>query len=326
MKNINTNSIFKISSNAEFEDLAYKIFEYQFQNNEIYNKYASLILKEKTPQKINQIPFLPISFFKTEEIICKNKKAKQIFKSSGTEGERSNHFIADIELYKASFKNNFISNYGNIEDLCIIGLLPSYQENGDSSLIFMMDTLIKISENVNSGFYGNNFEKLHNIIANNERKNIKTIVVGVTYALLDFANKFPLELKSTTIIETGGMKGKRKELLKEEVHKILCSAFKINDIHSEYGMTELLSQSYSKKNGIFTTPPWMKVLTRDVYDPLSINTERTNGGINIIDLANIYSCSFIATDDLGVLISENEFKLNGRISNADIRGCNQLIQ
>lgn len=326
MKKINPNLIFDIKTNHEFEDLAFKIFDYQIRKNDIYRKYATLILKGKSPKKICEIPFLPISFFKSQKIISDKKQSQIIFKSSGTEGIRSSHYIADLNLYESVFKKIFISTYGNIESLCIIGLLPSYEENGDSSLIYMVDSLVKMTKNENSGFYNNDFEKLKRIIIKNESKKIKTIVLGVTYALLDFAKKFPMNLEHTTIIETGGMKGKRKELIKEEVHKILCSAFKLKNIHSEYGMTELLSQAYSKKDGVFQTPPWMKILIRDIYDPLSVTQNNSSGAINIIDLANVFSCPFIATNDTGILISENMFKLNGRISNSDLRGCNLLVE
>ena len=326
MTEINPNLIFDIKTNHEFEDLAFKIFDYQIRKNDIYRKYATLILKGKKPKKIFEIPFLPISFFKSQKIISDKKQSQIIFKSSGTEGMRSSHHIADLNLYESVFKKIFISTYGNIESLCIIGLLPSYEENGDSSLIYMVDSLVKMTKNENSGFYNNDFEKLKSIIIKNESKKIKTIVLGVTYALLDFAKKFPMNLKHTTIIETGGMKGKRKELIKEEVHKILCSAFKLKNIHSEYGMTELLSQAYSKKDGVFQTPAWMKILIRDIYDPLSVTQNNSSGAINIIDLANVFSCPFIATDDTGILISENMFKLNGRISNSDLRGCNLLVE
>ena len=326
MEKIDSNLIFNINTNHEFEALSFKIFDYQINNNEIYRKYASLILKDKIPNKITEIPFLPINFFKSEQIITNKLQAQITFKSSGTQGLRSNHHIADLDLYKSSFMNNFKNTYGNIESTCIIGLLPSYEENGDSSLIYMVDSLIKMSNEKNSGFYNDNFKKLEKIIEENEKKKTKTIIIGVTYALLDFAKNHPMNLKNTIIIETGGMKGKRKELLKEEVHQILCSSFNLKNIHSEYGMTELLSQAYSKKDGIFQTPAWMKVLVRDIYDPLSVKSLKGSGAINIIDLANIYSCSFIATNDTGTLISENSFKLSGRVTNADIRGCNLLLE
>jgi len=326
MEKINSDLIFNIKTKSEFEDLAFKFFHYQIKENDIYSKYATLILKGQKPKKLNEIPFLPISFFKSQKIISKERQAEIIFKSSGTKGPRSNHYIADLNLYESSFKKNFIKTYGNIESVCIIGLLPSYEENGDSSLIYMVDSLIKMSKNKNSGFYNNDLKKLKNILEENESDKTKTIVLGVTYGLLDFAKKYPISLQNTTIIETGGMKGKRKELIKKEVHQILCSAFNLKNIHSEYGMTELLSQAYSPMEGVFQTPPWMKILIRDIYDPLSVTENKSSGAINIIDLANVFSCPFIATDDAGILISENKFKLNGRITNSDIRGCNLLVE
>jgi len=326
MNPIDPNLIFKIKNKNEFENLALKIFEYQIENNKIYKKYASLVLKGKYPKSIQEIPFLPISFFKSEKIISKNLDTEIIFKSSGTKGKRSSHYVSSIDLYEKSFLKNFIANYGPLEKKCIIGILPSYLENGDSSLIYMVNKLIKKSKNHQSGFYEKKFDKLRKCILQNEEEKKQTIIIGVTYALLDFASKYPTELKNTIIIETGGMKGNRKELLKEEVHNILSSSFNIKHIHSEYGMTELLSQAYSKKNGVFETPKWMKILIRDIYDPFCMKKNKEIGAINVIDLANIHSCSFIATDDIGFLVNENKFKLSGRITNADVRGCNLLIE
>ena len=234
--------------------------------------------------------------------------------------------VADLELYKKSFIKNFLQHYHTIEDICIIGLLPSYETNGGSSLIYMINELIKISNNEYSGFYNNNFQELDKTLKTLELNKTNTILLGVSYALLDFGKAYPQKLKNTIVIETGGMKGKRKEMLKEELHKTLEDYFGLNNIHSEYGMTELLSQAYSKKNGIFHTPKWMNILIRDINDPLSILDFNKSGGVNIIDLANLNSCSFIATDDLGIKLNENEFKINGRLSNSDIRGCNLLIQ
>ena len=326
MNILEKNRLFNINSNKEFEEIAMEVYHYQIQFSPIYSKYASLILKGNTPDNINEIPFLPINLFKQERIISKKKKPQIIFKSSGTTGLRSTHYIADLDLYKKSFRKNFISTYGEIKDTCIIGLLPSYQENGDSSLIYMVNSLIKESSNKYSGFYNNNQKGLSEILNKQETKNRKTIVIGVTYALLDLAEKFPQPLKNTIIIETGGMKGTRKELLKEQVHVILMNAFKLKDIHSEYGMTELLSQAYSNGRGIFTTPKWMRIIIRDINDPLSILGINKAGAINIIDLSNIYSCSFIATQDLGMRLNKDRFKLNGRFSNADVRGCNLLVE
>ena len=326
MKLSHKNRLFNITSNREFEEIALETHRYQIKNNPIYSNFSSLILKGKKPAKINEIPFLPIDFFKSEKIISKNKKSEIIFKSSGTSGIRSQHHVADLNLYKASFTENFYRTYGDIKHTCIVGILPSYAENGDSSLIYMVNSLIKKSTNPQSGFYNNNFEKLSRVLKVQESNKNNIIIIGVTYALIDFAKAFPCPLKNTIIIETGGTKGNRKEVLKEELHIILQKAFQLETIHSEYGMTELLSQAYSKEKGIFSPPNWMKVLIRDINDPLSIVANNKAGGVNIIDLANIDSCSFIATQDLGIKIDENRFKINGRFSNADVRGCNLLVQ
>ena len=316
--------IFNIKNEEEFEEIALDLFNYQIINNPIYKNYAKLVLRNKTPINIYEIPFLPIDFFKSNEVICKNKNVETIFLSSGTGGERSKHLISDIELYKQSFLKSFELFYGDISQYCILSLLPNYREQGASSLVYMVDELIKESKNKLSGFYLNNYEKLAETINVVEEKNQKTILFGVTYALLDFAEQFPTKLKSTIIIETGGSKGKRKEYIKEELHNILKQSFCLENIHSEYGMTELLSQSYSKSNGVFKSPPWKKIIIRDPHDPFSIVETNKTGGINIIDLANIYSCPFIATQDLGKTYEDESFSILGRFDNADLRGCNQL--
>ena len=316
--------IFNIKSDEEFEEIALHLFSYQIINNPIYKNYAKLVLKNKIPKNIYEIPFLPIDFFKSNEVICKNKNIETIFLSSGTGGERSKHLVSDIELYKHSFLKSFELFYGDVSQYCILSLLPSYREQGASSLVYMVDELIKESKNKLSGFYLNNYEKLAETINVLEEKNQKTILFGVTYALLDFAEQFPTKLKSTMIIETGGSKGKRKEYIKEELHNILKQSFCLENIHSEYGMTELLSQSYSKSNGVFKSPPWKKIIIRDTHDPFSIVETNKTGGINIIDLANIYSCPFIATQDLGKTYEDESFSILGRFDNSDLRGCNQL--
>ena len=320
------NRLFNITSNREFEEIALETHQYQIKNNPIYSKFSSLILKDKKPKTLNDIPFLPIDFFKSEKIISKNKKSQIIFQSSGSSGIRSKHYVADLNLYEKSFMKNFSKIYGDIKNTCIIGILPSYTENGDSSLIYMVNTLIMHSTNSYSGFYNNNFEKLSKVIKKQEINSNKIIIIGVTYALIDFAKDFSRPLKNTIIIETGGMKGKRKELLKEELHIILKKAFHLKNIHSEYGMTELLSQAYSKEKGIFSPPNWMKIIIRDINDPLTILGHNKSGGVNIIDLANIHSCSFIATQDLGIKLDNHRFKINGRFTNADLRGCNLLVE
>ena len=319
------NKIFNCTNDATFEKLALEIFDFQMENNLTYAAYAALILRGKNPENINEIPFLPVEFFKTEQIICQGQAIEEIFLSSGTTGEQSKHLVSNIELYKSSFQKAFQLFYGDITDYCILALLPSYKEREGSSLIYMVDDLIKKSKHPQSNYYLNNYEELATTLKGLENKKQKTILFGVTYALLDLAEEFPQKLEHIIIMETGGMKGQRKELLKEEIHSILKQSFATENIHSEYGMTELLSQGYSKGNNIFKTPPWMKILTRDVNDPLSIISNKT-GGINVIDLANIYSCPFIATQDLGRTFDDGSFSVLGRFNNADVRGCNLLVQ
>ncbi len=318
--------IFNIQNQEDFERLTFEVFHYQMEHNPIYGAYASLILKGRIPKTINEIPFLPIDFFKTEQIICQGQGIADIFLSSGTTGNQSKHLVANLDLYKQSYLSSFKQFYGNIEEYCILALLPSYLEREGSSLIYMIDDLISQSKHPKSGFYLDNLSELAATLKELESKGQKTILFGVTYALIDLAMQHPQHLQHSIIMETGGMKGKRKELLKEEVHNILQAAFNTKSIHSEYGMTELLSQGYSKGENIFNAPPWMKVLIRDVNDPLSIIESNKTGGINIIDLANIYSCPFIATQDLGKTFGNNSFSVLGRFTNADTRGCNLLIQ
>jgi hypothetical protein len=320
------NKIFSCNDKATFEALALELFDYQMENNPIYAPYAALILKGKIPANIYEIPYLPIEFFKQEQIICQGKGVEEVFLSSGTTGEQSKHLVADLSLYKKSYSRAFQQFYGDINDYCILALLPNYQEREGSSLIYMVDDLIKKSGHPKSGFYLNNLTELSNTIKELENKGKKTILFGVTYALLDLAAQHPQHLKHTIIMETGGMKGKRKELLKEEIHQLLKEAFLTENIHSEYGMTELLSQCYSKGKNNFKSPPWMKILIRDVNDPLSIIGNNKTGGINVIDLANIYSCPFIATQDLGKTFDNDSFSVLGRFDNSDLRGCNLLVQ
>jgi len=319
------NKIFNCTNDATFEKLALEIFDFQMENNPIYSAYAAIILKGEDPINIYEIPFLPIKFFKTEQIICQGQAIEEIFLSSGTTGEQSKHLVSNIELYKSSFQKAFQLFYGDITDYCILALLPSHKEREGSSLIYMVDDLIKKSKHPQSNYYLNNYKELATTLKELESKKQKTILFGVTYALLDLAEEFPQKLEHIIIMETGGMKGQRKELLKEEIHSILKHSFAAENIHSEYGMTELLSQGYSQGNNIFKTPPWMKILTRDVNDPLTIISNKT-GGINVIDLANIFSCPFIATQDLGRTFDDGSFSVLGRFNNADIRGCNLLVQ
>ena len=297
----------------------------------MYKKYVdALHIVPKSINSIEKIPYLPISFFKTLKVVTTIFEPETIFESSGTTGENtSRHYVKSIELYKKSFIKGFNLFYGNISNWCILGLLPGYLERENSSLIVMVDALIKKSNNPNSGFYLHDHEKLYQTLVHNEITGQLTLLIGVTYALLDFAEKYSMKLQDTLIMETGGMKGKRDEITREEVHEILKSKFGLSTIHSEYGMTELLSQAYSKGDGIFQTPPWMKVLTREYNDPFAINTfskniKSSNGLINIIDLANLYSCSFIATDDVGKVYKNNSFEILGRRDVSDLRGCSLL--
>ena len=268
---------------------------------------------------------MPISFFKKEQVICQGKAVEKVFLSSGTTGNQSKHLVSDISIYKESYTKAFELFYGDLRQYSILSLLPNYREQEDSSLIYMVDDLISKSENIDSGFYLNDYKKLDIKLKQLEEKGQKTILFGVSYALLDLAEQFAQKLKHTIIIETGGTKGK-KEIIKEELHQKLKTAFSLDKIHSEYGMSELLSQSYSDGNGNFKCPHWKKILIRDLNDPLTIIGENKTGGINVIDLANIYSCPFIATQDLGKSFNDGTFKILGRFDNSDLRGCNLLIQ
>ncbi|MBN1251108.1 MAG: acyltransferase [Bacteroidales bacterium] len=320
-------NIFNLLSESEFGDIAIDIFKYQYKNNIVYKQFVDYLnVDYKKINTVEQIPFLPIEFFKTHKVISGSNNAKITFLSSGTTNlNRSKHHITDLEIYRNSFTKGFEFFYGNISDYCILGLLPNYLENKSSSLIYMMEDLIKLSNCNKSGFYLNNYEELYNTILDLKKLNKKYILIGVSYALIDFANLFKIDLSDGILMETGGMKGKRKELTKSELHSFFKESFNVSNVHSEYGMTELLSQSYSKGEGIFECPPWMKILIRDTYDPLSdIGTGRT-GGINVIDFANFNSCSFIATKDLGKLHENGRFEVLGRFDDSDIRGCNLLV-
>ena len=326
---MDTKSIFNINSEAEFETKSLEIFHFQVQNNPIYRQYCHLV--HKNPNKINhikEIPFLPIQFFKTHDIKSFEGKTEEIFLSSGTTGmQQSNHFVYKTELYEQSFIKGFEQFYGNISDYTVLALLPSYLERKGSSLIYMVKKFIELSNSKDSNFYLYEHQKLFENLQKLTQKGEKTLLIGVSFALLDFAENYggKLNLKNTIIMETGGMKGRRKELLRTELHEILRNAFGVEHIHSEYGMTELLSQAYSQQNEIFKSPPWMQILIRDNYDPFSYLAKGKTGGINVIDLANVYSCSFIETMDLGKLHSKNQFEILGRFDNSDIRGCNLMV-
>ncbi|WP_405575188.1 acyl transferase [Winogradskyella sp. Asnod2-B02-A] len=323
---ISNDDIFNIKSNTDFEALALEVFKFQFKNNKVYRSFCDLLYKHPSDIKsINEIPFLPIQFFKSHNVLSTSLPFEKTFTSSGTTGSvTSKHLVSDLKLYEESYLNAFKHFYGHIEDYVVLALLPSYLERDGSSLIYMVNDLIDKSKQAQSGFYLNNLEELAETIKTLEAQEQKTLLIGVSFALLDLVETYQLNLKHTTIMETGGMKGRRKEIIRQELHQILQKGFGVNQIHSEYGMTELLSQAYSKGNGIFECPPWMKIVTRDTEDALTIQQPNKTGGINVIDLANLNSCSFIATQDLGKVYDNGEFEIIGRFDNSDIRGCNLM--
>ncbi len=324
---ISANDIFTISNQKQFEKIALKVFRHQHENNLVYREFCEFLKVEKGSVKsIQQIPFLPIQFFKSHDVLSSVNEIQQTFTSSGTTGmSTSKHLVTDISLYEESYRNAFSEFYGNIEDYAILALLPSYLEREGSSLIYMVNDLIQRSNNSNSGFYLKNYDELIAKLIELDTSGQNVLLIGVTYALLDLIEKQKFELKNTIIMETGGMKGQRKEMIREELHEILCNGFGVKSIHSEYGMTELLSQAYSLGNGIFECPNWMSLLIRDTEDALSYVDNGKTGGINVIDLANINSCSFIATQDLGKKYPNNSFEVLGRFDNSDIRGCNLMV-
>jgi phenylacetate-coenzyme A ligase PaaK-like adenylate-forming protein len=313
---------------ASFASKTLAVFEFQAKNNPVYCDFLHYLdISPSSIKEVSSIPFLPISLFKQHKILVSGVQTDFYFESSGTtQMETSKHFVPDESIYKKSFLNAFKLFYGDIQQYCIAALLPSYLERKNASLVYMCNELIQRSGNSDSGFFLNEWDKLIALIRKNESQGITTILIGVSFALLDLAAQLRMELKHTIIMETGGMKGKRKELTRSELHEILRNSFGVKYINAEYGMTELLSQAYSKQDGIFYTPPWMKILIRDVEDPLSLIGVGKTGCINIIDLANIYSCSFIATQDLGKMHPDGGFEVLGRFDNSDIRGCNLLIE
>ncbi len=320
--------IFNISNEQDFNSLAIEIFRYQLKTNPVYSKYFHHLGRGlETIKTIEQIPFLPIEMFREHQVIAGNMMPSVVFESSGTTGQKtSKHYIISEEIYQESFLKSFSENFGNPKDLCILALLPSYLERENSSLVYMMNQLIDMSQHPESGFYLDELDQLSKVLQKRAADKHPTILLGVSFALLDLAEKFPFPINDNiTIIETGGMKGKRKEMIREELHDILKKAFVKDSIHSEYGMTELLSQAYSKGRNRFYPPPWMKVMIRDMYDPFTILPAGQSGGINIIDLANIYSCSFIATSDLGIVYEDGSFEISGRFDQADVRGCNLMV-
>jgi len=322
---ISKEEIFFIQGQDEFHEIALKVFRFQVGNNLIYADFLRFMnINPAEINSIEKIPFLPIRFFKSYKIISGNQNAEKIFTSSGTTGNQvSRHFVSDLSFYRESLNQSFRHFYGNFSDYTIFALLPSYLEREGSSLIDMVEFWIERSGR--GGFYLYDYDKLANDLIQNEKEGKKAILIGVSFALLDFVEKIQFDLKNTIVMETGGMKGRKEEITREELHKILKKGFGINEIHSEYGMTELLSQAYSKENSRFETPAWMKILIRDTEDPLTFLNEGKTGGVNVINLANLNSCSFIATDDLGKIHTDNSFEILGRFDNSDVRGCNLMV-
>lgn len=324
---MDTQTIFNIQDEASFETVAFQTFQHQFENNAVYRSFCDLLYVHPSDvQKIEDIPFLPIQFFKSREIVSNRNAVQEIFTSSGTTGSTpSKHHVTDISIYEKSYRNGFTHFYGNIEEYVVLALLPNYLERKGSSLVYMVNDLIQRSKQPESGFYLHDLKALTEKLIQLDSAGKKVLLIGVSFALLDLIETTQFQLKNTIVMETGGMKGRRKEMIREELHQQLCKGFGVSKIHSEYGMTELLSQGYSKGNGIFQTPPWMKILTRDPEDALTIQPNGKSGGINVIDLANINSCAFIATQDLGKVHADNTFEIIGRFDHSDIRGCNLMV-
>lgn len=324
---IDTNRIFNIRNQNQFNTLALEVFNYQFKRNSTYRSFCDLLYKHPSDVKtVKDIPFLPIQFFKSHTILSDRKPVETIFSSSGTTSTTtSKHHVTNLNIYKKSFRLGFKEFYGDIEDYTILALLPAYLEREGSSLVYMVNDMISQSKHKESGFYLNNLSELKNKLITLDKQEKKVLLIGVSFALLDLIDLHQFNLKNTVIMETGGMKGRRKELIRTELHEQLKQGFGATTIHSEYGMTELLSQGYSNSDGIFKCPSWMHVLTRDTQDPLTLQEQGKSGGVNIIDLANINSCSFIATQDLGRVYKDGTFEIIGRFDNSDIRGCNLMV-
>lgn len=320
--------IISIQTRKEFHKIAMKVYRYQYEHNPVYRQFCDLVRKTPTEvRSLDQVPYLPIEFFKSKEVLSSTAPIQTTFTSSGTTGSiTSKHHVTDLNYYEESFRKGFSYFYGPIEDYVVLALLPSYLEREGSSLIYMADDFIKQSNHAESGFYLHNYQELIANLERLDREGKNVLLLGVTYALLDIIEQHQFELKNTIIMETGGMKGKRKEMIREELHALLGQGFGVQKIHSEYGMTELLSQGYSLGDGIFQCPPWMDIVIRDSEDPFTrIETFGKTGGVNVIDLANINSCSFIATQDLGKKYEDGSFEILGRFDHSDIRGCNLMV-
>ncbi len=327
MQKINYRLFNIFNTSKPFDEKALEVFRFQAEHCLVYKQYLQhLKIKAESIDSVDKIPLLPISFFKTHQIISSQKKAEKIFSSSATTGTQvSQHFVSDIKIYEQSFTKCFEQFYGTIDEYCIVALLPNYLERSGSSLVYMVEAMMKQSNHPLNGFYLYDFDKLKHTLLQLELAKQKTLLIGVTYALLDFAVHSPIPLSNTIIMETGGMKGRKKEMLRSEVQEVLCQAFHQTKIHSEYGMTELLSQAYSSGDGLFECPSWMKIIIKDMYDPFQNLPTNNVGQLGVIDLANINSCSFIATDDLGVMRNHCQFEVLGRKDNSDVRGCNLMV-
>ena len=321
--------IFNIKDQESFSAAALEVFRFQSGNNPVYREFISSLGKNRDEiNDIRDIPFLPVELFRNREVIAENLPAEIVFESSRTSSaDPSRHFVHDLRIYERSFLSSFRLFYGEPSDYFIAALLPSYIERRGSSLIYMMDFLIRHSLNRKTGFYRNSLKDLIVDLRAARDAGLKTLLVGVSFALLDLAETQATDLSGTIVMETGGMKGRRKEITRAELHNILKQRLNIKSVHSEYGMTELMSQAYSAGDGIFHTPPWMKIMVREPQDPLTLISESgKTGGINIIDLANIYSCSFLSTSDCGKLYEDGSFEVLGRFDNTDIRGCNLMAE
>jgi phenylacetate-coenzyme A ligase PaaK-like adenylate-forming protein len=325
--NLSKEQVFSIDNKEQFNKIALQVFRHQATACAVYSEFIKgLRVDVANVQHIEDILFLPIEFFKSHNVVSNEDAVQVTFTSSGTTGMvTSRHPVTDVNWYEASFRKAFELFYGDIKNYTVLALLPSYLEREGSSLIYMAEDLIKQSNNADSGFFLYNHDELYHQLKNQQENKKPTLLIGVTFALLDFIEQYQIAFPELIVMETGGMKGKRKEMIREELHELLCKGFGVDAIHSEYGMTELLSQAYSKGSGIFNCPPWMRIITRDTNDPVTLIKDDKAGGINIIDLANINSCSFLATQDLGKVYADGSFEVLGRFDNADIRGCNLLI-
>jgi hypothetical protein len=321
------NAVFNIQDQSDFKTCALQVFRHQFKNNAIYRSFCDLLyIHSSDVKEVEEIPFLPIQFFKSHAVLSSTQAVQETFTSSGTTGSSvSKHMVTDVSWYTKSYTKGFEHFYGPIEEYTVLGLLPNYLERDGSSLIYMVDDFIKKSNNPASGFYLNNLTELSKTLIALDKKGEKVLLIGVTFALLDLIERQQFKLQNTIIMETGGMKGRRKEIIRNELHEILCAGLGVSKIHSEYGMTELLSQGYSSGDGVFDCPPWMKILARDTEDALTMVGTNKTGGLNVIDLANYNSCSFIATQDLGKVDNNGRFEVLGRFDHSDIRGCNLMV-